>query len=278
MRAWLKASVKACTAVLIVATLTSILLGATAYTPGVSIRPLAEFYLNYSLNPYSQAFWAASPEVVTAMLWDYRGLDTVFESTVFFLAIVGSASVFRFASAALSSFEAERRGRGEEGLSVIVRVVTRIVFVLIVALSTSIALHGTITPGGGFQSGSIFSIAPLLAIAAFSRRFVEKLGITRDFCIATNAAGLIAISIIALAPLASALSGLANAYIIQNQPKPWPWPFSAPFGYPVQLGLLMAGSLTLFNLAEYFAVSFGFTLTFVILSIPEDFFRRLLRR
>ncbi|MCX8204711.1 MAG: sodium:proton antiporter [Candidatus Nezhaarchaeota archaeon] len=274
MRAWVKALVKACAIVLLVALLTSILLGATGYTPSLVLRPLAEFYLRNSFNPYNMALWAADPEVVTAMLWDYRGLDTVFESTVFFLAIVGGVALFRFADAALASFEARRRGRQEEGLSIIVKVVTRIVFVLIVALSVAV-LYGPFMPGGGFQSGSIFSVAPLLAIAAFSRRFVEELGLTRRYCSAINAAGLIAISLIALFPLASILLGFAGAFIIQNQLKPW-LPVGS-FSYPVLPGLL-AGSLTLFDFAEYFTVAFGFTLTFILLSLPEDFFRGLLRR
>ncbi|MEM4699587.1 MAG: MnhB domain-containing protein [Candidatus Nezhaarchaeales archaeon] len=278
MKARMRAAVKACALVAFVALLTSVLLGATAYTPSLELRPLAEFYLSNCLNPYNKALWAASPETVTAMLWDYRGLDTVFETTVFFLALVGSAALFRFADAALLSFESKSRERRDEGLSVIVRVVTRITFVLIVALSISIALHGHITEGGGFQAGSIFAVAPLLATAAFSRRFVEGLGLTRRSCQAAMSVGLISIALISLAPLLTISLGYVGAFIIQNQPKPW---LPAPTfpGYPVQLGLMwLSGSLSLFNVAEYLTVASGFTLFFILLSLPEDFYRSLLGR
>lgn len=278
MRARMKAAVKACALVAFVALLTSVLLGATAYTPSLALRPLAEFYLSNCLNPYNKALWAASPEAVTAMLWDYRGLDTVFETSVFFLAIVGSAALFRFADAALPSFGPRPREQRDEGLSVIVRVVTRIAFVLIVALSISIALHGHETPGGGFQAGSILAVAPLLAIAAFSRRFVEGLGLTRSSCRAIMAVGLISIAIIPLLPLSTTPLGYVGVCIIQNQPKPWLPPPHFP-GYPVQLGpLWLSGSLMPFDVAEYLTVAFGFTLLFVLLSLPEDFYRRILRR
>jgi len=275
---WARAAVKAGALVFLVAICVAILLGATAYTPSLSLRPLAEFYLRNCLNPYNEGLWAASPEAVTAMLWDYRGLDTVFETAVFFLAIIGSVAVFRFAEAALLGFKPKPRAQLEEGLSIIVKVVTRITFVLVVALSAAIALHGHLTPGGGFQAGSVFAVAPLLAIAAFSRRFVEGLGLTKDSCLAIRTTGLLFIALVALIPLASIALGFAGAYILQNQPKPW---LSAPSfpGYPVQLGpIWLAGSLILFNVAEYLTVASGFTLLFILLALPEEFFRRLVKR
>ena len=55
-------------------------------TPQTDVRPLGKFYLeNSCFGDYS----AKSPEVVTSILWDYRGVDTLFETSVFFLAIMG---------------------------------------------------------------------------------------------------------------------------------------------------------------------------------------------
>ncbi|NJE46602.1 sodium:proton antiporter, partial [Thermococcus sp. GR7] len=51
------------------------------------VKPLGEFYLE---NSYFGDYSARSPEVVTSILWDYRGIDTLFETAVFFLAIIGS--------------------------------------------------------------------------------------------------------------------------------------------------------------------------------------------
>jgi len=264
--------------IILAAAVLAIALGATGYTPSLELRPLAEFYLKHCLNPFKKEYWAASPEAVTSMLWDYRGLDTVYETTVFFLAIIGSVAVFRFAEATLTSYKEAEKGKpkAEEGLSLIVRVITRIVFVLIVALSAAIALHGHLTPGGGFQAGSIFAVAPLLAIAAFSRRFLEELGLTKNKCLAIRTTGLLAIALIALIPLAFVLMGFAGSFIIQNQPKPWALHPVFP-GFPVNLGpIWLAGTLILFNIAEYLTVASGFTLLFILLALPEEFFRRLM--
>ncbi|WP_367883579.1 hypothetical protein [Thermococcus peptonophilus] len=58
------------------------------------LRPLGgEFYLSHAFaheGPTSH-----SPEVVTAIVWNYRGFDTLFETFVFFLAIMGALSVLR---------------------------------------------------------------------------------------------------------------------------------------------------------------------------------------
>jgi len=59
------------------------------------LRPLGRFYLEYMVNYGVRKFWAASPEGVTAILWDYRGLDTLYETSVFFLAIIDIVVVFR---------------------------------------------------------------------------------------------------------------------------------------------------------------------------------------
>jgi len=277
LKAEFKALAVASTIVLFVLTLVSVALGATAFTPSLDLRPLAEFYLENCLNQFNKDLWAASPEAVTSMLWDYRGLDTVYETTVFFLAIIGSVAAFRFGEAFLRSYEeSKRKQRREEGLSLIVKVITRLTFVLIVALSIAIALHGHLTPGGGFQAGSIFAVAPLLAIAAFSRRFVEEFGLTKNTCLAIRTTGLITIALIALIPLLSIALGFTGVFIIQNQPKPWALQPSFP-GFPVYLGpIWLAGTLILFNVAEFLTVASGFTLLFILLSLPEDFFRRLM--
>ncbi|NJE47961.1 sodium:proton antiporter, partial [Thermococcus sp. GR7] len=108
-----------------------------------------------------------SPEVVTSILWDYRGIDTLFETAVFFLAIIGSLTVFRLTK------EQEKEVKTEptqvEPLPLPIRTVTKVIVAMILAVSASIALHGHLTPGGGFQGGSALAVAPLLIIAAYSK-------------------------------------------------------------------------------------------------------------
>lgn len=245
----------------------AIVLGGTGWTPLTEIRPLAKFYLENSFDIFDKTYWAASPEVVNAMLWDYRGIDTYYETAVFFLAIIGGAALFRIAEAKVSTISVFQR---ELGLSIIVKTVTRLVFPLIITVSASVALHGHLTPGGGFQAGSIMAVAFLTAIAAFSRHFIEEhLKLTRDRFLTLRTIGLMIIVIVALTPI------LAGAIaLMQNQAKPWsPIP-----SFPEELGpVWIAGSLFFYNLAEFLAVGAGFTLLFLLISIPEEVFRRILR-
>lgn len=253
--------------ILLFAVIAAIILGGTGWTPLAKIRPLAEFYLKNCFNTINKTYWTASPEAVNAMLWDYRGIDTYYETAVFFFAVIGGATLFRIAEIKVGTISNLRR---ERGLSIIVKTVTRVVFPLIITVSASVALHGHLTPGGGFQAGSMMSVAFLTLIAAFSRYFVEEsLKLTKDKFLTLRTIGLVAIAIVVLAPtLAGALT------LMQNQAKPW----SPTSPFPEALGpVWTSGSIFFYNLAEFLAVGAGFTLLFLLISIPEEDFRRILR-
>lgn len=47
------------------------------------VRPLALYYLNGTLAQ------TAATETVQALIWDYRGFDTLGETSVFFIAVIG---------------------------------------------------------------------------------------------------------------------------------------------------------------------------------------------
>ncbi|MHC1627514.1 MAG: Na(+)/H(+) antiporter subunit B [Candidatus Nezhaarchaeales archaeon] len=239
----------------------TIIFGSTGWTPSTEIRPLAKFYLENCFNVFNKTWWAASPEAVTSMLWDYRGIDTYYETSVFFLAVISGVALFRIAEIKLGA------KRKELGLSIIVKTVTRLVFPLIIIVSTSVAFHGNLTPGGGFQAGAIFAVAPLLLIAAFSRHYLEEnIKLTKDKCLTLRTIGLTAIALIITLPvLAGALT------LMQNQAKPWS-PF---FSFPEVVGpVWTSGTLFFLNVAEFLAVGAGFTLLFLLLSIPEEEFKR----
>ncbi len=262
--------------------------GALGAVPLKTIRPLGMFYLYFMANnniviqeiypsiTNPSDFWAASTEGITAILWDYRGLDTLFETSVFFFAIIGSVSVFRYLSSHTRREQEDREERKRErkdtvGLSLIVKLITRINFVVIIAVSASIALHGQLTPGGGFQGGATLAVAPLLAIAALSRYFVEDIGLKKNTMLTIRTLGLLVIGLLALAPLIMGLAG-GNPYIMENQPKSWAMFIGFPsFG----LGVLL-GSLAFYNVAELLAVGAGFTVVFLLLSLPEEFFKKIL--
>lgn len=215
------------------------------------VRSLGLFYLE---NSYFGDYSARSPEVVTSILWDYRGLDTLFETGVFFLAIISALALFR-----IERKEETPEVKGTD-LTFIVKDTVRIISVLIVAVSAAIALHGHLTPGGGFQGGSALAVVPLLVIVAFSKYALEAKGLTKDSAMVLRSIGLISIVILVLIPL------IFGGYLMQNMPI-----------FPSHiLGQLTSGSLVFYNLFEYIAVGAGFTAVFLLLSIPEKVFRRIL--
>jgi len=88
--------------------------------------------------------------VVTAIVVNYRGLDTLGEVTVLFLASTGLASIL---------YRRKREEEDAERLSLpssrIMRTGVRVLFPVIVLLGIYVFIHGHLTPGGGFQGGTI---------------------------------------------------------------------------------------------------------------------------
>ena len=219
-----------------------------------NIHPLGEFYLK---NSYFGEYSAKSPEAVTSIVWDYRGIDTLFETAVFFLAIIGSLTLFRLSK---DQSEEAKQGKPKPELPEPVCTVTKIIVAMILAVSASIALHGQLTPGGGFQGGSALAVAPLLIVATYTKYALEKNGLDKTRAIIIRSIGLLGVVLTALAPL------FVGGYFMQNQPI---FPESA-------LGVPLGGSLVLYNFFEYLAVGAGFTAVFLLLAIPEKKFRKFL--
>jgi multicomponent Na+:H+ antiporter subunit B len=225
--------------------------------PSTSVRRLAEFYLYTAYNPLVN-YTAMSPEAVTAIVWDFRGLDTLFETSVFYLALIGGLALVR----GLFVEHVEKSGHG---LSIIVRTVTRITAPMIVAVGASIGLHGHLTPGGGFQGGSVIAVLPMIVIVVFSAGFLVLKGVTTSKLITMRSLGLIGIGVTAIALFLAGLVLGTSAYVFQNMAKP-----AAQISMPVSIGgALISGTLWFFNLFEMFAVAAGFTIAFLAIMMAR---------
>ena len=226
--------------------------------PPPEVRRLAFWYLNNTFNPYIPYYSAMAPEAVTAIVWDFRGLDTLFETAVFYLAIISSVAIMR-------KMELPKRF-SYFGMSPIVKTVTKITIGMILAVAASITLHGHLTPGGGFQGGATAAIAPLLVLVVFSVFILGKMGINKRSMLMLRSLGLLGIGFTTFIVLLIALIYGVPAFVFQNQPKPY-----APTGLPWSIdGTLTGGTLILFNISEMFAVAAGFTIIFILLAIPEE--------
>ncbi len=100
----------------------------------------------------------------------------------------------------------------EEGLSKIVRTVALLLTAPITVLGLYIIAHGHLTPGGGFQGGTVIATAIALMLVAFGSKRVKK-AVGKEVLSATESLGLIAFIAIAFLGMGSTFFSnfLANA-------------------------------------------------------------------
>ncbi len=102
-------------------------------------------------------------DVVTAVNFDYRGIDTLGEESILFASVMGCALLLRKRE---DDFEDppldQEYARAVLPASDAVRACCMALAVLLVVFGLDIVLHGQLTPGGGFQGGVILASAPLV--------------------------------------------------------------------------------------------------------------------
>ncbi|HYX89265.1 MAG TPA: hydrogen gas-evolving membrane-bound hydrogenase subunit E [Gaiellaceae bacterium] len=90
--------------------------------------------------------------VVTAIVFDYRGFDTLGEEFILFTSVIGVALLLR-------DVEEESRRPRDVAESDAVRLVGIGFAAGLLALGLYVVAHGAITPGGGFQGGVVLAAA-----------------------------------------------------------------------------------------------------------------------
>lgn len=226
--------------------------------PSSGLRDLAVFYLTAAPDP-QHPYTAASPAVVSAVLWDYRGVDTFYETMVFYLALVAGVIPLK----ALKTGRALERGRE---LSPIVKAAVRVVAPVVVTAGLAIGLHGSENPGGGFHGGATVAVAPLAVVAAFSAAFLLRRRVSVESLVFLASAGLVGIGATALSTFVAGLLAGANSYVFQNLPKP-----NAPAGFPGKAGWVPVDALLLFDVFELLTVACGFTLALMELMARRSY-------
>ncbi len=116
------------------------------------------------------------PNVVTSVLADYRGFDTMFETGVVFiagiavLALLRRTVVQRREEGELASHHLEAPQSG-----VVVRTASRIMIPFMQLYALYVIGHGHHSPGGGFQGGVILGASLILHALAYDLRATNKL-------------------------------------------------------------------------------------------------------
>jgi len=106
--------------------------------------------------------------VVTSVVVNYRGFDTLGEVTVLFVAAIGLSAVL---------YTRRKKQKGEvEPASLVLTTGCRFLFPLILLFGAYIFIHGHLTPGGGFQGGAIIASAFLLVYMGCRGRRISETG------------------------------------------------------------------------------------------------------
>ncbi len=113
-----------------------------------------------------------SQNLVTSVVVDFRGFDTLGEVTVLFLAATGVGALMFY----YKKEKDKEKFAEEKDASFILKVSTPILFPLILIFGVYVFIHGHLTPGGGFQGGAIIASSFLLLYIVFPHLFHELEG------------------------------------------------------------------------------------------------------
>lgn len=157
--------------------LTLILLATVLHMPlfGAENNPangeVAEYYLEHAEEE------TGAENVVTAMILDYRGFDTLGESCVLFLSVV-CVTILLQRDEKNTSEEDLRRQRREEAVQerhhdVVLNRAAMILVPFIFLFAIYVLLHGEESPGGGFAGGAILGGGLILFSSAFGHQRIR---------------------------------------------------------------------------------------------------------
>lgn len=108
------------------------------------------------------------PNIVTAVLADYRGFDTMFETAVIFTAGIAVIFVLRSTARKRKAGAPEERASEVVRQDIIVQNVARIVFPFIQLFALYVVMHGHHSPGGGFQGGVMLGASFILLAISYN--------------------------------------------------------------------------------------------------------------
>jgi multicomponent Na+:H+ antiporter subunit B len=182
-------------------------------------------------------------EVVTAVVFDYRGVDTLGEEFILFVSALGVALLLR------ASREEEEEEPTEIAEARIVppatepvRLAARVLIGPTVVLGLYIVAHGHLTPGGGFQGGAALATASALVFVGgrfVTFRRVNPLALI-DLAEGAGAGGYAALGLLGMAAGAEFLANVLPVGITGD--------------------LISAGTIPVLNLLVGLAVSAAFVL------------------
>lgn len=140
---------------------------------------VSNYYLENSLKDTNV------PNVVTTVLADYRGFDTMFETCVIFVAGIAIIAILRRSRRQQADFLRQDHESSMKSDSIIVQTSCRLMIPPMQLFALYVIAHGHHSPGGGFQGGVILGASLiLLAIAYDLQKALGKMSEKKTILIA----------------------------------------------------------------------------------------------
>jgi multicomponent Na+:H+ antiporter subunit A len=193
---------------------------------------------------------AHAQNVVTGILADFRGLDTLGEITVVALVLLGVATLLG------GEVPAALGGAQQPAARVVTRAVARLLYLPTLLVAAAILVKGFVDTGDGFSAGVVGALGVLLRYLAFGHEEARRLLPVR-YATAVAFAGLLVALSVAAAPL------FFGEAVLTHRPPPGT--------EPVHLGTLELMTAVLFDFGVFLVV-FGFAVGVV------SFFARAIAR
>ncbi len=193
-----------------------------------------------------------APNRVTAVLFDFRGYDTLGEAIILVSGVLAVSMLY--GRGLLTGDSHETEDANLHG-TLILKTFTPVLTLLIVAAGVYVTLGGHITPGGGFQGGAVVAAGFLLTLLVFGR---AGLNMPHSLLVKMESAG--ALLYITLGLIGLAFTGYflynvgVDAYNIA--------PAAEAFNYPDGVG---AGIIPYLNIAVLIKVSAGLTTAMLVM-------------
>jgi multicomponent Na+:H+ antiporter subunit B len=181
--------------------------------------------------------------VVAAVTFDYRGVDTMGEEFILFAAVLGVAILLRAQrDESEQPPDEDAADRHAPGTSDAVRVLGLTLVGPVVLFGIYVVAHGHLSPGGGFQGGVVLATGALLVYLSGEYVTLRRVSpeVLTDLAESVGAASYVAIGLLGVAAGATFLANVL------------------PLGQPG--ALLSAGTIPLINLTVGLEVAGGFVL------------------
>ena len=201
-------------------------------------RTVAEDHVRLSTEAHAS-------NVVTAILADFRALDTLGEITVIALVLLGVATLLgeaRHGVPPAGGGPAGGAGASQPAARVVTRAVARLLYLPTLLVAAAILVKGFAETGDGFSAGVVAALGVLLRYLAFGHEEAKRLLPVR-YATALAFAGLLVGLSVAAAPL------LFREAVLTHRPPPGT--------EPVHLGTLEVMTAVLFD-SGVFLLVFGF--------------------